>query len=118
MILVRFRLKFHGGTDIIALNVVLLEAVAAAPFGGSIFGLFAQTSGFAWIILLLLLLFSLLSWTIIFRKWLTFKQIGQKSQAFVDMFRKSSRLSEVDSACALYQGTPLSGIFTAGLSGA
>ena len=108
------RLNFTGGTDIIALNVVLIETVAAAPFGGSFFGLLSHISGFAWIILLLLLLFSLLSWSIIFRKWLTFKQIEQKSQAFVDMFRKSSRLSEVASACALYRGTPLSGIFTAG----
>ena len=114
MILLRLRLNFTGGTDIIALNVVLIETVAAAPFGGSFFGLLSHISGFAWIILLLLLLFSLLSWSIIFRKWLTFKQVGQKSQAFVDMFRKSARLSEVASACALYHGTPLSGIFTAG----
>ena len=114
MILLRMRLNFTGGTDIIALNVVLIETVAAAPFGGSFFGLLSHISGFAWIILLLLLLFSLLSWSIIFRKWLTFKQVGQKSQAFVDMFRKSARLSEVASACALYRGTPLSGIFTAG----
>ena len=114
MILLRLRLNFTGGTDIIALNVVLIETVAAAPFGGSFFGLLSHISGFAWIILLLLLLFSLLSWSIIFRKWLTFKQVGHKSQAFVDMFRKSARLSEVASACALYRGTPLSGIFTAG----
>jgi biopolymer transport protein TolQ len=63
---------------------------------------------------LLLLVFSLLSWTIIFRKWLTFRQIRQKSQAFVAVFRKSSRLSEVSSACGLYADTPLSGIFSAG----
>jgi biopolymer transport protein TolQ len=103
-----------GGTEIIALNVILIETVAAAPFGGTIFGLLGHTSAFAWVILLLLLLFSLFSWSIIFRKWLTFKQIDHKSQAFVDLFRKSSRLSEVASACALYRGTPLSGIFTAG----
>jgi biopolymer transport protein TolQ len=66
------------------------------------------------IILLLLLAFSLLSWTIIFRKWLTFRHISQRSHAFVDMFRKSSRLSEVSSACELFIGTPLSGIFSAG----
>lgn len=114
MILLRHRLNFTGGTDIIALNVVLIETVAAAPFGGSFLGLLSHISGFAWVILVLLLLFSLLSWSIIFRKWLTFKQIGQKSQVFVDMFRKSARLSEVASACALYHGTPLSGIFTAG----
>ncbi len=30
------------------------------------------------------------------------------------LFRKSARLSEVGSACELYRGTPLSGIFSAG----
>lgn len=93
---------------------MLLQTAAAAPFGSSIFGLLGHTSLFAWIILSLLLVFSLFSWTIIFRKWLTFKMISEKSQAFVDVFRKSSRLSEVSSACPLYRGTPLSGVFAAG----
>lgn len=64
-------------------------------------------------ILLLLLAFSLLSWTIIVRKWLTFRQIDRQSQAFIDYFRKSSRLSEVSAAVDLYRRTPLSGIFAA-----
>lgn len=94
---------------------MLLQVESSSdPFGGSFSGLLAQTSPFAVIILLLLLAFSLLSWTIIFRKWLTFRQIHQKNHAFVALFRKSSRLSEVNSACELYQGTPLSGIFSAG----
>lgn len=73
-----------------------------------------HASGFALVILLLLLVFSLLSWTIIVRKWLTFRQISRKSRDFVALFRKSSRLSEVGSACEHYRGTPLSGIFSAG----
>jgi biopolymer transport protein TolQ len=93
---------------------MLLQVETPDPFGGSFFGLLAQTSVFAMIILLLLLAFSLLSWTIILRKWLTFKHIRQKSQGFIALFRKSARLSEVSSACELFQGTPLSGIFSAG----
>lgn len=77
-------------------------------------GMFAQASGFAFVILILLILFSLFSWTIIIRKWMTFRQISQQNQAFVSFFRKSSRLSEVGSACDLYRGTPLPGIFSAG----
>jgi biopolymer transport protein TolQ len=73
-----------------------------------------HASGFAMVILLLLLVFSLLSWAIIVRKWLTFRQISRKSQDFVALFRKSSRLSEVGAACEHYRGTPLSGIFSAG----
>jgi len=70
-------------------------------------------SPFAEVILALLLLFSLLSWTIIFRKWLTFRQIEHQSRGFVAIFRKSARLSEVNVACEHYRRTPLSGIFTA-----
>jgi biopolymer transport protein TolQ len=63
---------------------------------------------------LLLAFFSLLSWTIIFRKWLTFRHISRQSHTFITFFRKSARLSEVESACEYYRGTPLSGIFSAG----
>lgn len=73
----------------------------------------SKTGGFALVILLLLLAFSLLSWTIIFRKWSTIRQIRQKNHEFVDFFRKSARLSEIHDACKQYQGSPLSGIFTA-----
>jgi len=72
----------------------------------------SKTGGFALVILLLLLAFSLLSWTIIFRKWLTFRQIRQKNHEFADFFRKSARLSEIHEACPEYEGSPLSGIFT------
>jgi biopolymer transport protein TolQ len=65
------------------------------------------------VILLLLLVFSLLSWTIIFRKWSTLRQIRQNNHEFVDFFRKSARLSEIHDACKQYQRSPLSGIFTA-----
>lgn len=76
-------------------------------------GLALHTSPFASIILVLLLVFSLLSWTIMVRKWLTFRQIEHQSRSFIALFRKSSRLSEVDQACENYRGTPLSGIFAA-----
>jgi biopolymer transport protein TolQ len=79
-----------------------------------LFGLLAKTSGFALTILFLLLAFSLLSWTIILRKWLTFRHISHKNQAFLAFFRKTARLSEVGSACELYRGAPLSGVFSAG----
>ena len=82
--------------------------------GSSFLGIFAQASGFAFVILMILILFSLFSWTIIVRKWMTFRQISRQSHAFVSFFRKSSRLSEVSSACDLYHGTPLPGIFSAG----
>ena len=88
--------------------------IIALQTSSSVFSQLGHTSGFALVILSLLLAFSLLSWTIILRKWLTFRQVSRKNQAFVALFRKSARLSEVGSACELYSGAPLSGIFSAG----
>lgn len=82
--------------------------------GGNPFSLISHTSPFALGILLVLLLFSLLSWTIIVRKWLTFRTIERQSRDFVAFFRKSSRLSDVSVACDHFRATPLSGIFNAG----
>jgi biopolymer transport protein TolQ len=99
--------------------MLLLQAPSLTPenapsSGGSVFELFTHASIIAIVIFLLLGLFSLFSWSIIFRKWRTFRRISRQSQAFVDFFRKSARLSEVGAACEQYRGTPLSGIFSAG----
>jgi len=95
--------------------MLLLQVAAEGTASGTgIMGLFLRSSAFGITILLLLLFFSLLSWTIIVRKYLTFRHIDQQSHAFLEFFRKSARLSEVGSACESYLGTPLSGIFSAG----
>jgi len=86
----------------------------SSGFDNSLFGLIGHISGIALFILILLGLFSVFSWTIILRKWLTFRLIGHKNQAFVALFRNSSRLSEIGAACEQYRGSPLSGIFSAG----
>jgi biopolymer transport protein TolQ len=93
--------------------VILLQAAPPEEaVTGSLFSL-ARANTFETAILLSLLLFSLLSWTIIVRKWLTFRAIDRQSRSFIAFFRKSPRLSEVSSACEHYPKTPLSGIFAA-----
>jgi biopolymer transport protein TolQ len=96
---------------------LLLQIQAEPPAtaaGGSFMDYVTNISGFAIAILVLLVAFSLLSWTIILRKWLTFRQISNKNQAFITVFRKSARLSEVGAAGELFKGAPLSGVFSAG----
>ncbi len=95
-------------------TILLIEDFAPPAAGGSLFSLAAHVSGFALIILLILLAFSLFSWTVIFRKWLVFQQAARKNDAFVKLFRESARLSDVESAGARYRGSPLSGVFSAG----
>jgi biopolymer transport protein TolQ len=102
------------GPNIIFQHILLQAVQSDSLFGSGIFSYIPRTSPFALAILVILLIFSLLSWTIIVRKWLTFRAIAHQSRAFVALFRKSSRLSEVGSASELYRKTPLSGLFHAG----
>jgi len=89
------------------------EASPETSTGGGLIALIMRTGPFAMFILLLLLFFSLLSWTIILRKWLTFRDIDRQSAAFLALFHRSPRLSEVSSVCEQYHATPLAGLFAA-----
>jgi biopolymer transport protein TolQ len=95
--------------------LVLMQMVESEAVGNAGFwSLLQKMGGSALAILILLLVFSLVSWAIILRKWLTFRHVAQQSHAFVAHFRKCTRLSEVSAAGEHYRGTPLSGIFAAG----
>ena len=66
------------------------------------------------VVLGLLLLFSLLSWTIILRKWSTFRRARLQSDRFLRAFRKSQRLAEIHAVCDSFRPSPLVPIFEAG----
>ena len=65
-------------------------------------------------VLLVLLLFSLVSWAIIFSKWMTLRQAEAHSRAFLEVFRRSKKFSEVHSVCQQLRTSPLVGLFLAG----
>jgi len=105
----------RGGFEIIDYILLAMQADARAVTApGGFLGLITRMGPFAMSILVLLLLFSLFSWTIILRKYLTFRDIDRQGRSFVAFFRKSSRLSDVNAACDHYRHTPLSGLFSAG----
>ncbi len=94
--------------------LLLQDPTAEAPFGGDLIDMLARTGGFALVILLILLGFSLLSWTIIIRKWSTLRSTRKANVDFVDFFRKSSRLSEIFADCESFTESPLSRVFSSG----
>jgi len=102
-----------GATAILATWNWNLALQSDNVVSGGFLSLVFRTGGFALIILALLLAFSLLSWTIMLRKWLTFRQMNRQGRGFVAFFRKSARLSEVNAGCEHYKGTPLAGLFRA-----
>ena len=83
----------------------------AVAIGGEISGLI-QTSGLvAKAVLVILLIFSVLSWAIIFSKWGLFRRARVQSNRFMRMFRKSERLNDVAAVVEQFRPSPLVAVF-------
>ncbi len=80
-------------------------------FTGGIWQIVGQSSLFGIIILIILACLSLFSWGIMFNKWRTFKKVEQENDVFLNLFRKSNKLSELTSQAKTLQNTPFAGIF-------
>jgi len=65
-------------------------------------------------VLVLLAVFSLVSWAIILYKGMALQRAYSQSKTFLDVFRKSTKFSEVNSVCVQLQASPLVGVFQAG----
>jgi biopolymer transport protein TolQ len=66
------------------------------------------------VVLLILIVLSVVSWAIIFQKTMSFRNIERQTATFLDVFRRSSKFSEVQSVCPSLPATPLVGVFQAG----
>jgi len=82
--------------------------------GGNLLGLILRSSPIAKFVLLVLVLFSVASWAIILYKLWTFRRAERQSVTFLDVFRKSSKFSEVHAVCKTLGDSPLVGIFQSG----
>jgi biopolymer transport protein TolQ len=82
--------------------------------GQGILSFFKETGPTAKIVLGILLLFSLISWIIIFAKFVRLRRVSRQSEKFVEFFRKSRRFSEVNTVANQLTETPLSTLFKAG----
>lgn len=65
-------------------------------------------------VLVILLLFSAVSWGIIFYKFWQFGRSARQSSTFLQIFRKSSKFSEVQAVCPTLTESPLVGLFQSG----
>ena len=89
----------------------------AAPVAGSgseIIRVIAEATPLNQAVLAILLLFSIGSWAIIIAKLIAFRRSQDQSAKFLDVFRKSSKFSEVQAVCPTLEASPLVGVFQAG----
>src|SRR5262245_56117543 len=97
-------------------------AQAAQPEAGAgelsartdIVRLLADASPLSKVVLLILLLFSAVSWGIILYKIWVYRRAEQQTARFLGVFRKSSKFSEVQAVCPSLGASPLVGLFQSG----
>jgi biopolymer transport protein TolQ len=97
------------------------DAQSAAPAGtGSIdrstdiVSLVADATVVGKVVLLILLIFSAISWAVIFYKIWAYRRAEQQTSTFLGVFRKSAKFSEVQAVCPTLVASPLVGIFQSG----
>jgi len=80
------------------------------------FKLLTQGGIIAEAVLVLLLIFSAVSWAVILYKFWQYSRAGRHTSSFIDVFRKSSKFSEVQAVCGSLKDSPLVGLFQSGYS--
>src|SRR5262249_52487743 len=86
-------------------------SLIAVVIGGEIVQLVRQTGAVAQGVLLILLIFSILSWSIILSKWGTLRRARTQSARFLRMFRRAQRLADVATVSDQFKPSPLVPVF-------
>lgn len=76
--------------------------------------LLAHSSAVSRAVLVILLLFSITSWGVILFKLWAFRRAERHTAGFLDVFRKSTKFSEVQAVCRTFAESPIVGIFQTG----
>jgi biopolymer transport protein TolQ len=87
---------------------------AAEGSATSVVTLVLRSSPISKAVLLTLALLSIISWGIILYKLWTFRRTERHSAQFLDVFRRSSKFSEVQAVCKSLDDSPLVGLFQSG----
>jgi len=87
---------------------------ANTVMGGGVLDLVLRSGPVAKFVLLILLTFSVVSWGIILHKLWYLLRVQRQTAAFREIFRRSTKFSEVQAVCRTFERSPLVGIFLAG----
>jgi biopolymer transport protein TolQ len=100
----------------LALLILALQVQeGAAPVGDvNVTDILRETGPVNLIVLAILVLLSVISWAIIFQKTVSYRTIQRQTATFLDVFRRSTKFSEVQSVCPSLPASPLVGVFQAG----
>jgi biopolymer transport protein TolQ len=88
-----------------------LLSLFSFAIGGEIFTLIQQTGLVAKIVLLTLLIFSIMSWSIILSKWASLRRARAQSGRFLRAFRRAQRLQDIAAVSDQFKPSPLVPVF-------
>ncbi|MBZ5530729.1 MAG: protein TolQ [Acidobacteriia bacterium] len=86
-------------------------SLIAMFIGEEIFSMVQQTGIVAKVVLLILFIFSLISWSIILSKWSSLKRARTQSGRFLRAFRRAARLQDVAAISDQFKPSPLVPVF-------
>lgn len=89
-------------------------ATAASAFSTDIFGLIAQSGPMVKAVLLLLFVFSVVSWAVMIERYRALRRAEIDSDGFMRDLRRERRLTDLRDRATRYAGSPLVPIFIAG----
>ena len=101
------------GRFVLALQV---RDVAPPAGTGDIVEIVTRATPINQAVLVILVLFSIVSWAIILLKAWSYRTVDRQTRTFLDVFRKSSKFSEVQAVCPTLPASPLVGVFQAGFA--
>src|SRR5260370_7082540 len=90
---------------------MIKTCIFGCVIGGEIVQLVKQTGAVAQVVLLILLIFSILSWSIILSKWATLKRARTQSARFLRAFRRAQRLQDIAAVSDQFKPSPLVPVF-------
>jgi biopolymer transport protein TolQ len=83
-------------------------------FHGSLFDMVLNAGIVVQLVLLLLFLFSVISWAIILMKYVNLRKINKQNDAFLNVYMKSTKLSEIHPESRKMKDSTLAGVFNSG----
>jgi biopolymer transport protein TolQ len=89
-------------------------AAGAGEVNTDVIYLVTHSNPFSQAVLAILLVFSAVSWGVVLYKFWQFGRAARQSGSFLEVFRKSSKFSEVQAVCRTLSASPLVGLFQSG----
>ncbi len=91
-----------------------IQILMASFVGGEIVRMVSQSGPVAKVVLVILLLFSVFSWSVMLSKWAAMGRARTQSGHFLRAFRKAARLEDVAAIAPQFRESPLAAVFDAG----